>query len=89
LNQPPPLYQFPATRFISNTFWQQWWHVLSEVFEIAVARLRGDRQHAVTESWDASQSLETLRHIAEGEGADVEMAREEVLSNNMERGYYA
>jgi hypothetical protein len=82
------LYQFPATRFVSNSFWRQWWHVLSEVLEIAVAHLRGDLQHAVTESWDASQSLETLRHIGEGLGADNAMARETVIINNLERGYY-
>ena len=53
-----------------------------------MAKLRGDLQHAVTESWDASQSLETLRHIGEGLGADNEMARHSVICNNLERGYY-
>lgn len=83
-----PLYQFPATRFVCNTLWRQWWHLLFEVWEIAKALLVGDIQHAMTESWGASQSLETLRRIGAGLGADVAMARDEVVSNNEERGYY-
>lgn len=88
IKQPQSLYQFPTTRFVSNTFWQQWLHVFSELLEIAWAWFWGDKQHAMTESWDASQSLETLRHIGEGQGLDVAMARDEVISNNTERGYY-
>jgi len=82
------LYQFQTTRFVCNTPWRQWWHLLTEVYEIAKALLRGDLQHAMTESWDASQRLETLRHIGEGLGADISMARDEVVRNNTDRGYY-
>lgn len=82
------LYQFWATRFVSNSLWRQWWHLLSEVVEIAKALLAGDIQHAMTESWDASHSLETMRRIGAGQGADIAMARDEVVSNNLERGYY-
>lgn len=81
-------YQFPATRFVSNTIWRQWWHLLSEVIEIGRALLVGDLQHAATEAWDVKQSTETLHRILSGQGADVEMAREEVIGNNLERGYY-
>jgi hypothetical protein len=82
------LYQFPATRFISNTLWQQWWHLLSEVIEIGTALLFGDLQHAAAETWDAKQSSETLHRILSGRGADIAMAKEEIISNNEERGYY-
>lgn len=82
------LYQFPATKFVSNSLWRQWWHLLSEVIEIARALIKRDLQHAMTESWDASHSLETMRHIGAGRGADIAMARDEVVSNNLERGYY-
>ena len=83
------IYQFPATKFVSNTHWRQWRHLLSEVIEIGWALLRGDFQHAATETWDARHSAETLHRILEGKGVDVTMAREEVLSNNLERGYYS
>lgn len=82
------LYHFPATRFAVNSPWRQWRHLVSEVYEIGLALLRGDLQHAATETWDARHSAETLHRILAGKGADVEMAREEVLSNNLERGYY-
>ena len=82
------MYQFPATRFVSNSPWRQWWHLLSEVIEIGRALLRGDLQHAAAEAWDVKQSAETLQRILAGKGADVEMAREEVESGCRERGYY-
>ena len=82
------LYQFPATRFISNTPWQQWRHLFSEVMEIAWALICNNYQHAAAESWDVKHSAETLQRILSGHGADIEMARENVISNNMERGYY-
>jgi hypothetical protein len=82
------MYQFPATKFISNTLWRQWWHLLTEVMEIGKALLRRDLQHAATETWDARHSAETLHRILQGKGVDVRMAQEHVISNNLERGYY-
>lgn len=82
------MYQFPATKFVSNSPWRQWLHMLSEVLEVGFALLRGDLQHAATEAWDVKQSTETLHRILSGRGADVEMAREEVIGNNIERSYY-
>lgn len=84
----PDLYQFPPTRFVANSPWRQWWHLLSEVIEIGRALLAGNLQHAAAEAWDVKQSAETLHRILEGQGADVEMAREHVLSGCRERGYY-
>ena len=84
----PELYQFPPTRFVTNSLWRQWWNILSEVMEIGFALLSGDLQHAMAESWDVSQSLETFRHIGEGQGADNMLARQTVISNNIERDYY-
>lgn len=81
-------YQFPATRFVSNSLWRQWWHLLSEVFEIGKALLTGNLQHAAAEAWDVKQSTETLHHILSGLGADIELARDTIIGNNQERGYY-
>jgi hypothetical protein len=82
------IYQFPATRFTSNSLWRQWWHLLSEVLEIGRALLVGDLQHAAAETWDVKQSSETMHRILSGQGADIEMAQQEIISNNQERGYY-
>lgn len=84
----PDLYQFPPTRFVSHSPWWQWWHLLSEVIEIGRALLRSDLQHAAAEAWDVKHSAETLHRILAGKGADVEMARERVLSGCQDRGYY-
>lgn len=83
-----PLYQFPATRFVCNSLWRQWWHLLSEVIEIGRALLTGNLQHAAAEAWDVKQSTETFHRILSGQGADIEMAHDEIISNNLERGYY-
>lgn len=85
----PGSYQFPATKYVTNSPWRQWWHLLSEVLEVGRALLRGDLQHAATEAWDVKHSSETLHRILAGRGCDVEMAREEVTANNLERGYYS
>jgi len=82
------LYQFPATRFTTNTPWRQWWHLLSEVIEIGLALLMGNLQHAAAETWDAKQSSETMHRILSGRGADVAMARETVQANCEVRDYY-
>lgn len=83
------LYQFPATKFVSNSPWRQWWHLFSEVIEIGMALLTGNIQHAAAETWDAKQSAETMHRILSGRGADVAIAREHIISNNLERGYYS
>lgn len=82
------LYQFPTTRFVTNSPWRQWWHLLSEVLEVGFDLLTGNLQHAATEAWDVKQSTETLHRILSGQGADVEAARTTVISNNQDRGYY-
>lgn len=82
------LYQFPATRFVCNSPWKQWWHLLSGVIEVGTALLAGNIQHAATELWKVKHSIETFHRILEGKGADVHIAREETLSDNIERGYY-
>lgn len=87
-NLEPDLYQFPPTRFVSNSPWRQWWHLLSEVLEIGKALLVGNLQHAARETWDVKQSSETMHRILSGQGADIELAREEVVSGCLDRGYY-
>ena len=81
-------YQFPPTRFVSNSLWRQWWHLFSEVIEVGRALLVGNIQHAAQEAWDVKQSSETLHRILSGLGADVELARERVEDGCRERGYY-
>ena len=83
------LYQFPATRFVSNSLWRQWWHLFSEVLEVGWALLLGDLQWAARETWDAKQSSETMHRIQSGQGADIEMARDMVVDGCRERGYYS
>jgi hypothetical protein len=85
LNQP---YQFPTTRFVTNTLWRQWWKMLSELIEIARALLKGDLQHAAVETGDLKQVSETMHHILARKGADVELAMQEVVDKNRDRGYY-
>lgn len=87
-NLAPDLYQFPATRFTSNTIWRQWWHMASELLEIAGALLRRDYQHAATEIYNLKHSGETGHHILAGMGADIRLAKEETFNDNLERGYY-
>lgn len=82
------LYQFPATRFVTNTIWRQWRHMASELLEIAGALLRRDYQHAATEIWNLKHSGETGHRILAGMGCDIELARQETLTDNIERGYY-
>lgn len=82
------LYQFLATRFVCNSPWRQWWHLLSEVLEIGVALWRNNLQHAAAETWDVKHCAETLHRILAGQGVDIEMAKEIVVNNNRERGYY-
>lgn len=82
------MYQFPPTRFIRNSLWRQWWHLLSEVLEIGIALLRGNLQHAARETWDVKHSAETMHRILSGRGADVDLARAGVVSGNRRRGYY-
>lgn len=82
------LYQFPATRFVSNTPWQQWRHMLSEVLEVGWALLMGDLQWAARETIDVRQSSETMSRIQGGLGADIEMALNDVVKGCRERGYY-
>jgi hypothetical protein len=83
-----PLYQFPATKFVCNSHWRQWRHLLSEVIEIGWALLFHNPQHAARETWDTRHSAETLHRILSGEGADIAAALEAVMKNNLDRGYY-
>jgi len=88
LNSQPELYQFKATRFVSNTLWRQWWHMLSEVLEVGWALLLGDLQWAARETIDVRQSSETMNRIQAGKGADIKMAMESVVKGCEERRYY-
>ena len=86
------LFLYPATRFVSNSLWRQWWHLLSEVIELGRAlawcRVTGNMQHVARESEDVTQSNETFKRILAGNGVDIELARHEVIVGCLERGYY-
>ena len=81
-------YQFPPTRFVSNSLWKEWWHLVSEVLELGWALLTGDLQGAASETWDVKQNSETIHRKLSGMGADIKMARQEVFDRCLERGYY-
>lgn len=82
------MYQFPPTRFVSNSLCRQWFHLLSEVLEIGIALLHGNLQHAASETWDAKHSAETMHRILSGRGADIDLAKAGVTAGNRRRGYY-
>jgi len=86
------LYQYPPTRFVSNSLWRQWWHLLSEVVELGrallCARFTDNYQHVAREAEDVTQSDETFKRILAGKGVDIALAREQVISGCLERGYY-
>ncbi len=69
-------YQFPATRFVSNSLWRQWWHLLSVVIGAGWALLGGNLQYVATTVWIVKRNSETLHRILSGKGVDVEMAKE-------------
>jgi hypothetical protein len=84
-----PSYQFPASRFTTNSAARQWFHLLSEVLEVGWELLRGNVKGATMETWDCKHSAETLHRILEARhGALVDVARIRVLSGNVGRGYY-
>lgn len=74
------LYQFPAARFVKNPLWRQWWCLMSEVIAVGKALLSGSLQHAARKTWRVKQGSETMHRVLAGRGADVEMAKEHVLS---------
>jgi len=87
LNQ-DDLYQFPPTNFVSNPLWRQWWHMLSKVLGLGLALLSGNLQRAARESEEVSQVTETLKRTLSGLGADIALARKQVIDGCHERGYY-
>jgi NTP pyrophosphatase (non-canonical NTP hydrolase) len=81
---------FPEVKFVTtNSPWKQLRHLASEVIEVAVALAKRDRYQAAKELWDVIHSAETLlRILVKRYQVDAIGAREEILSGNMERGYY-
>ena len=83
-----PSYQFPASKFTTNSAARQWFHLLSEVLEVGWELLNGNVKCANLELWDVKHSAETLHRILESRGAQVDVARVIVLCGNRARGYY-
>lgn len=85
---------FLRTKFADkNTIWQQYFHLVSEVFElgraILAAKFNGDWNHVADEAVDVQGSSDTLLHIAmEKHGADSHGAYTRVTIGNTIRGYY-
>lgn len=84
----PEIYQFPATHHVSNSPWRQWFHLMSEVIEIALALLVGNIQQAAVKTWYVKRSMEIFHRILSGRGADIELAREEIEGNDSELKYH-
>lgn len=81
-------YQFPPTTSVSNSVEREWWHLLLAVLRVGVAILRRNAQDATVATWYVRQEGETLHRILSGRGADVGMAREEVMSECLEHGRF-
>ena len=82
------LYHLPVTCFVASTPGRQWWRLVVDVFNIGLAIWDGNLQQAATATWAARQNGETLHRILSGRGADVEMARETMISECLEREEY-
>jgi hypothetical protein len=81
---------FPITKFARrNGVWQQFFHLVSEVWEIFWALLWRNYAHAGRETVDAQQSADTLRWALHfRHGVDRDMAAATVIEGNRQRGYY-
>lgn len=82
------LYHWPQTRFVRNSLWRQWFHMLSELLEIGWELFWGNLQRAGNEAMDLDQSGETFRRILQRKGVDLALARDQVEQGCRERGYY-
>lgn len=81
--------QFPlARRFSGSKPIQQFMSILNEAYEVSDALIAGDLDHAAIETWDVIHSCETMLHILEVQGVDVQAAHAAVELKNAERGYY-
>jgi hypothetical protein len=89
------MYRFPRSKFVDTTsITRQLLHIISEFFEIIVALIKGDLEHAIHESFDAIHSLETLiRKIVkkswkQGDMVNPGLIGMEIITKNDKRGYY-
>lgn len=91
-----PHYSFPRTRFVDESgICRQLLHIVSELWEIIKALIVGDLHHAVHESFDLINSVETLiRKIVlwasrHDKSINPMLIKYEVIEKNMKRGYYS
>jgi hypothetical protein len=84
------MYTFAPTRFAkTNSLWQQYFHIVSEVFELGIALLKKDMPHVGRESMDVRCSTETFQRIlADQENINIGKSLAEVRRGHNERGYY-
>jgi hypothetical protein len=83
-------YNFNEVIWVSrNNIWEQFWHLLSEVFEVFIALIKKDYKHASKELWDVSHSSETLNRILQQKhNINPSSAYVAIINNNMNRQYY-
>ena len=82
-------YIFPPTKFVrENTPTKQISHVFGEFEEFKHTHPQFNAQQHYQEAVDLYHSLETLFHIWEATGVDMEAVMQKVLDKNRERGYY-
>jgi hypothetical protein len=81
---------FPITRFARrNGVWRQFFHLLSEVWELFWALVWRDWDHAGREAVDVQHVTDTLRWILHFRyKVDRDMAAARVIVGNHKRGYY-
>jgi hypothetical protein len=81
---------FPRTKFArTNGIRRQYFHLLSEVFELGWSLLWRDYGHAGLEAVDAQHSADTLRWILhDRHHVDRDKCAAQVICGNAKRGYY-
>jgi NTP pyrophosphatase (non-canonical NTP hydrolase) len=79
----------PCPRFYTNTPWQQFRHIASELTEVAKALYRKDSATVAEELVDLQTSCETMLVIMGLNDRKRAAVRRLVVDKNWQRGYYA
>ena len=72
-------YQFPASVEVGHAPRWQWWRLVVALLRLGWQLLVGNPQRAAAAVWALKWESETLHRILAGQGADVALARPEVV----------
>lgn len=78
----------PATKFITNSPWQQFFHILSELCEVAWEIWQKDWPKVAEELVDLQVSCQTLLAILGYTGDKYSTLKRIVMDKNEKRHYY-